>query len=292
MIQDAFDAAELAARAVPVRPGWMAMAGVLLVAATPAYARDAAPVILQGAEVRLMAGSISGATAQAGLEIRLAPHFKTYWRYPGDAGVPLQLSWTGSHNVADVKMAWPAPRRFSDGSGVTSIGYKGTVLFPLSVTLDDPKAPARLHLVADFAVCEALCLPAQAEFSLVLDGKDVGNADTLIAEARASVPLAVPFGGTQAPAITQVSVDHGQTPPELVVEALAPGPMADLFVEGPNPRWALPLPKKTALADGKVRFSLPLDGVPDGATFEGTRLTFTLVDPPKAVSVVHEVKGP
>ena len=270
------------------------LAGLLIAGGTApaAQAGESAPVALQGAQVRLMSGTTTGATVSAGLEIRLAPHWKTYWRYPGDAGVPLVLSWKGSHNVAGVTMDWPAPRRFSDGAGVTSIGYKGTVLFPLAVTLADPKAPARLHLMVDFAVCEALCLPAQAEFSLVLDGKDDAEADALIAKARASVPAPAALGGDQAPAITAVNVDRAQSPPELVVEARVSNPMADLFVEGPTPRWALPLPKKTALPGGAARFTIPLDGAPAGASFEGARLTLTLVDPPKAISVSDVVKGP
>lgn len=286
------DAGRLARAACATTAGLAAAMAFLLVQAPRAQAGEAAPVALQGAEVRLMAGSITGDTAAAGLEIRLAPHWKTYWRYPGDAGVPLQISWAGSYNVLGVEMAWPAPRRFSDGSGTFSIGYKGTVLFPLTVTLANPKEPARLHLMVDFAVCEALCLPAQAEFSLVLDGHDAQKADAAIAQGRASVPVAAAPGGAQAPAVTAVSVDHSKSPAELVVEARVANPMADLFVEGPTASWALPLPKKTALPGGQARFTVPLDGAPPGAAFEGTKLTFTLVDLPKAIQVEEAVKAP
>nr|WP_246441849.1 protein-disulfide reductase DsbD domain-containing protein [Xanthobacter tagetidis] len=274
----------------PLRFGLSALAFALAAALVrSAAAGESAPVSVQGAEVRLISGSITGDVAQAGLEIRLAPHWKTYWRYPGDAGVPPQIEWAGSHNVLGVEMAWPAPRRFADGAGVYSIGYKGNVLFPLAVTLADPKAPARLHLKLDFAVCEALCLPAQAEFSLVIDGKDAAAADARIAQARALVPQAAPLAGADAPAVTSVSIDRSKSPAELVVEARVQNPKADLFVEGPDPRWALPLPQKTALPDGKARFVLAVDGLPPNTDIEGARLTFTLVDAPRAVAVEHTI---
>ncbi|MEP9348936.1 protein-disulfide reductase DsbD domain-containing protein [Xanthobacter sp. KR7-225] len=279
----------------PPRSAAAALGAVLAAAffgAPPASAEESAPVVVQGAEVRLIAGSIAGAVAQAGLEIRLAPHWKTYWRYPGDAGVPPQIGWAGSHNVLGVEMAWPAPRRFADGAGVYSIGYKGNVLFPLAVTLADPKAPARLNLKLDFAVCEALCLPALAEIALVIDGKDAAGADARIAQARALVPKPAMLGAAEPPAVTQVRVDRSKTPPELVVEARVQNPTADLFVEGPDARWALPLPQKTALPDGKARFVLAFEGLPPDTAIDGARLTLTLVDAPRAVAVAHTIEAP
>src|SRR6516165_12151934 len=85
--------------------------------------------------VRLIAGdtkSVRDAPLRAGMEIRLAPGWKTYWRYPGDSGVPPRFDFAGSQNVKSVDVAWPAPHRFSDESGIT-IGYKDGVIFPLSI---------------------------------------------------------------------------------------------------------------------------------------------------------------
>ena len=60
---------------------------------------------------------------RAGIEIRLDPGWKTYWRYPGDSGVPPTLDFAGSENVKSVTALWPAPQRFADGAGGHSIGY-------------------------------------------------------------------------------------------------------------------------------------------------------------------------
>lgn len=248
-----------------------------------AQAAETDTVSIPGAEVRLLEAGDSGAVREAGIEIRLQPHHKTYWRYPGDSGVPPLISFKGSQNVADVTVGWPAPRRFSDGGGGSSIGYKSTVLFPLTVKLKDPAKPARLDLVMDFAVCEALCMPANARLALELEGTPDAAVAKRIADARAKVPEKVPLAAEGAPSILSVHVEEGEKP-LLVVEARVGTPMADLFVEGPDTHWALPLPQKTALPGGLARFTLPLEGVPTGADPRTARLTFTLSDTPRSVT--------
>src|SRR5438105_12223572 len=110
----------------------------LLTAVGPALAADASP--WDGGKhtaVRL----IAGATAQhAGVEIRLAPGWKTYWRYPGDSGMPPRFDFSGSQNVKSVTVRFPAPRRLVDESG-TTIGYKHDVVFPLDVVQEDATKP-------------------------------------------------------------------------------------------------------------------------------------------------------
>lgn len=282
----------------PARPAFRAAGGrlaalaLLLALAPQAEAAETDAVSVPGAEVRLVSAGGTGAVREAGVEIRLAPQWKTYWRYPGDSGVPPVMSFAGSQNVADVAVAWPAPRRFADGGGGFSIGYKASVLFPLKVTLKDPSQPARLDLVMDFAVCEALCMPASARLALELDGPADAAAAQRIAAARARVPEPSAVGAEGAPAILSARIDAGARPPVLVVEARVATPMSDLFVEGPDAHWALPLPQKTALPDGLARFTLPLEGMPPGADARGTALTFTLADTPRAVSVTAAPAAP
>src|ERR1700755_232404 len=100
--------------------------------------------------VRLIAGdtkSAGDAPLRAGIEIKLAPGWKTYWRYPGDSGVPPRFDFAASQNVKTVTIEWPAPHRFSDDSGIT-IGYKGDVIFPLRIVPQDTSKPMRLRLKA------------------------------------------------------------------------------------------------------------------------------------------------
>ncbi|MCG5234419.1 protein-disulfide reductase DsbD domain-containing protein [Xanthobacter oligotrophicus] len=266
----------------------LSLSGLLLSA--PA-ARAEALAKVSGAEVELLAGAVSGAQVDAGIEVRLAPGWKTYWRYPGDSGVPPALSFEGSQNVAGVTIAWPAPKRFADGGGGFSIGYKGAVLFPLKVQLADPGKPARLQLAFDFAVCEALCMPAKVDLSLVIDA--AGGADAArIATARATLPTPQALGAGDAPSVRSVALDTTTTPRRLVIEVKTANPKADLFAEGPDAHWALPLPQKTALPDGAARFVVPLEGVPSGVDPAGALITFTLVDGPKAVTTTAPVPSP
>lgn len=255
------------------------LAGALV--PTPVRAASAPPVKVPGAEVVLMAGAVSGTAADAGIELKLAPGWKTYWRYPGDSGVPPVLDWSGSENVARVEMQWPAPKRFADGGGGFSIGYKGAVLFPLKVELKEKDKPARLALAFDFAVCEALCIPAHADLAVALGG-DGGAEAGRIAAARAALPVERPLGAAEPTSVQRIEIDTAAEPPRLVIEVKAQNPKADLFAQGPD-RWALPLPQKTMLPDGAARFDLPLEGVPAGTDPSGALLTLTLVDSPRAI---------
>jgi DsbC/DsbD-like thiol-disulfide interchange protein len=99
---------------------------------------------------RLIAGSIvktaDAAYLRAGVEIRLDPGWKTYWRDPGDSGVPPTLDFAGSENVKAVIVLWPAPERFPDGAGGHSIGYMGDIIFPLRAIPNHAAGAAWVHL--------------------------------------------------------------------------------------------------------------------------------------------------
>src|ERR1043165_4078953 len=124
----------------------------------------------QRAAIRLVAGAQRGAVHRAGIEIRLAPGWKTYWRYPGDSGVPPRFDFSSSKNVKSVTVRYPAPHRLTDESG-TSIGYKGSVVFPLDVVAENAARPVALVLKADYAICEKVCIPAEGKAELSVDRK-------------------------------------------------------------------------------------------------------------------------
>src|ERR1700720_4777491 len=131
-------------------------AAAIIIFALPAgaaWAADASPWDGDGhASMRLIGGARSGEAMRAGIEIKLAPGWKTYWRYPGDSGVPPRFDFASSENVKSVAITWPAPHRFSDESGIT-IGYKDDVVFPLRIVPQDPAKPVLLRVKADYAVC-------------------------------------------------------------------------------------------------------------------------------------------
>src|SRR5690242_800652 len=130
---------------------FVTVASLSAVAIAPASAGDASDWDqgLQSA-VRLVAARATGSGTplvyRSGLEIKLNPGWKTYWRYPGDSGVPPAFDFSKSENVKSATVLFPAPSRFPDGAGGNSIGYKGSVLLPIHVVPNDPKKPAVLRL--------------------------------------------------------------------------------------------------------------------------------------------------
>ena len=106
---------------------------------------------LSNARVRLVAGAPATKSAKAylaGIELTLADGWKTYWRMPGDAGVPPAFDWSGSTNVASVKVLYPAPHRMHE-AGAETVGYKTSVVFPVEVVPKDPAQPIDLALVME-----------------------------------------------------------------------------------------------------------------------------------------------
>lgn len=238
-----------------------------------------------GTAARLVAGESDGGTLLGGVEIRLTPGLKTYWRYPGDSGVPPHFDWAGSQNVADIEVLWPAPIRFDDG-GSFSIGYKKDVVLPLRITPKDPGKPVELKLNLDFAVCGKICQPANASLALNLPAEGAATSPSALTEALAAVPRRAALGKAGEPGISAAVLSQGENGPSIRVETqVLDAGKADLFIEGPNEDWALPLPERETGPDGLTTFRLPVDGVPKGSDIAGARLRFTLVDGDRAIEV-------
>lgn len=103
----------------------------------------------------------------AGLELRLAPGWKTYWRAPGAGGIPPRFNWSGSRNLSHVDVRYPIPK-VMDQNGVRSIGYDDDVVFPLVVTAHDPGKPVRIRAEIEVGVCEEVCIPMTLQLAVDL----------------------------------------------------------------------------------------------------------------------------
>jgi len=239
--------------------------------AVPAQADDASPWIDDlHSSLRL----IGGGEMRAGVEIKLKPGWHTYWRYPGDSGVPPRFSFPGSDNVAAVRVFYPAPKAINDETG-TTIGYTDGVIFPLQITPRQPGKPVNLRLTVEYAVCEKLCVPVEAKAALTLPA---GSADTASALAAAEARVPKPASAA-AVSLTARRVNSAVKPLVFVDLAAPTGDKVQLFVEGPTPEWALPIPKPAPGAPaGHQYFGFELDGVPPGVDPKGPfELTFTIV---------------
>ncbi|MFN3973210.1 MAG: protein-disulfide reductase DsbD domain-containing protein [Gemmobacter sp.] len=121
----------------------------------------------------------------AGVELRLAPGWKTYWRAPGDSGIPPLFDWSRSENVKSARILWPRPE-VSVTNGLRTIGYHGTVVLPVEVTPRDPAQPMRLRGHVDLGVCRDVCIPAELTLDAGIAGP--GAADPAIRAALKARP--------------------------------------------------------------------------------------------------------
>ncbi|MFN4203549.1 MAG: protein-disulfide reductase DsbD domain-containing protein [Tabrizicola sp.] len=147
----------------------------------------AAPALATTQDDVLSAALIPGWQTESGgrmaaLDLRLAPGWKTYWRSPGDAGIPPSFDWSGSENVRSVRLHWPAPNVFQV-NGMQTIGYHDRLVLPVEVTPEDPARPIRLRVRMDLGVCDEICMPATVE--LGSDLAEPGAPDDAIRAALA-----------------------------------------------------------------------------------------------------------
>lgn len=122
----------------------------------------------------------------AALRITLAPGWKTYWRAPGDAGIPPQIDFSGSDNIGSAQFHWPVPEVF-DQAGMRSIGYHDQVVVPIELTPQTAGVPIALSGVIDIGVCEEVCVPVRLPFMAELPAS--GGRDGAIVAALVNRPL-------------------------------------------------------------------------------------------------------
>jgi len=244
--------------------------------AIEARAEDASPWQQDGhAAVRLLAGSRSGAVLLGGIAFRLQPGWKTYWRTPGDSGVPPRFDFSKSDNIEAVTVLWPAPLKFDDGAGGHSLGYRDQVVLPLRIVAKNADKPVTLRADINYAVCEKLCIPVDASAELAFTSV-ASTEDSALFAALDTVPKPANVGDPSPLTIRDVKRDGKST---VLVDVVSPDAREiNLFVEGPTPDWGLPVPKLLESSPpGIKRFAFDLDGVPPGTNPAGAALKLTLV---------------
>ena len=102
-----------------------------------------------------------------GLEYKLQPGWKTYWRAPGEGGFPQSLDWNRSTNISDLEILWPTPKEF-EILGLKSIGYENEVVFPLKIKLKNINLSSTILIDLNFLTCKDICIPGQATLQLIL----------------------------------------------------------------------------------------------------------------------------
>lgn len=155
--------------------------------ATGVQAQSVFPDLDEIVQGRILSGwQTESGTRMAAVEIELADGWKTYWRAPGDAGIPPYFTWNGSRNLRGVELHWPSPTVFLT-SGSRTIGYTKTLLLPIEVKAKDPGKDVLLKGRMQLGVCEEICIPAEINFDLTLSG--AGSSDKRIHAALAARPV-------------------------------------------------------------------------------------------------------
>src|SRR6204780_617490 len=262
---------------VPARAA-LGFAATLLASslAMEARAQDASPWLRDGhSAIRLLAGSRSGAVLLGSIDFQLQPGWKTYWRPPGDSGVPPRFDFSKSDNIEAVTVLWPAPTKFDDGAGGHSLGYHDQIVLPLRIVAKNADKPVTLRADVNYAVCAKLCIPVEANAELPFTSV-ASTEDSALFAALDTVPKPANVGDPNPLTIRDVKREKSAV---LVVDVVSPDDKAvNLFVEGPTPDWGLPVPKLLEHGPpGVKRFAFDLDGVPPGVNPDGAALKLTLV---------------
>lgn len=233
--------------------------------------------------VRLISGGMRDGQRLAGIEIALDKGFKTYWRTPGEAGLPPRFDWSRSGNAAGFAILWPAPSRTEDAGGV-AYGYSERVVLPVLVTPADPEKPVTLEVSLDYGVCKDICIPAQAKMSLTLPPETEARNPAL-ERALAAVPRPQPVGSDAPLAVVAVERRPGE-PPSFAVRVRTPaGAKPVLFAEGPEDWYVSTSP----VPEGGT-FTVSIDERPKDAP-GSVDLRLTLVADGQAVESALRLEG-
>ncbi len=237
-----------------------------------------------GGPVRIVvAEPASGETSvHAVLQIQLSEGWKTYWRDPGDAGVPPQFDLTGSENLELANLQFPAPHRFDDGTSVWA-GYKQPVSIGIDLKRADASKAMRLKGSVFLGVCEKICVPVKMEFDVPLgDAMSSSEDQQLVATTYAALPLAA----SAASGVTSAVVDGKR----LIISAATPAPNPDLFLAAPR-GWQFGAPKLVSAAGGKAEFEAAILYAPKDGMKADAVVNYTMVAGDTAVSGVVGLAG-
>jgi DsbC/DsbD-like thiol-disulfide interchange protein len=212
----------------------------------------------------------------AAVDLMLAPGWKTYWRSPGDAGIPPSFDWTGSKNVAAVRIHWPAPSVFQS-NGMQTIGYHDRLLLPIEVQPIDPAQPVVLSLRMDLGVCDDICLPASVALRSDLVAPGAPDAGIKAALADRAVP-AKEAGITGVACLVEPISDGLRLTARM--QFPDPGTSEVVAIETADPAvWvAEPVAKRMAGELVAVTELVPPDGAPFALDRSGVTLTILNAD--------------
>ena len=212
--------------------------------------------------------------------MRLKDGWKTYWRSPGDAGLPPVLEWTGSTNFKSATLSYPQPHRFTLFNSQT-FGYKDQVVFPIGVVPAEVGKAVELKAKVDVLVCEKICVPQSLDLALTIPQAPASPSTDaqLLNRFQSLVPVIGPDSGFEIGGVKTSEKDGKHVLEITAVRNGEPFTAPDILAEvEPAAAFGTPVVR---LGDGghRATFSLPLTTVlPPGTSLAGRAVTLTLID--------------
>ncbi|HMQ57085.1 MAG TPA: protein-disulfide reductase DsbD family protein [Rhizobiaceae bacterium] len=223
------------------------------------HAVQSATVSVDGGAVTLIVAEpqASEITMRGALKVDLKPGWKTYWRDPGDAGVPPQIDISQSENVSGVTLRFPPPVRLADAYTVFA-GYDRSVLLPVEFDRQTPGA-STVRASVFLGICEHICIPVSAMMEVAVTPATGSSLDgALVDEAFAALPGAAREGFR----IIEAHLESDRL--NIFAEVPDEGPWS-VFLDGGG-RWSFEIPEPVAGSGGQVRFSLAVHRKPKTGT--------------------------
>ena len=171
----------------------------------------------------------------AALHLELAPGWKTYWRAPGDAGIPPRFDWRGSSNLGTIAISWPTPKVF-DQNGMRSVGYENVLTIPLKITPNAAGKPVRLRARMELGICADVCIPHELSFDATIDAKETKPVPA-IAAALAQRPYTASEAGVQSATCRFSPTNDGLRIEATVTMPSAGGSEYVVIEPGPGEIW-------------------------------------------------------
>lgn len=229
---------------------------------------------------RLVATIDQNGTLVGAVEIRLEPGWKTYWRTPGTGGLAPVFDFGRSWNVSGIVVGFPAPTRHDDGYSVTNI-YEGTVLFPLTMHVDQPDLAGTLSLTLDLGVCDVVCIPVRFETTVPVSSAQIDPAALAIVDHARSLLPGAPHDGFAVTSVEVASVEGRLV--NLIARATLPQAFgAELFIEPPT-NWIPFVPSHVDIAGNEAVFHVTIERPTEETPITGIQLRLTAVSSGGAV---------
>jgi DsbC/DsbD-like thiol-disulfide interchange protein len=138
--------------------GWLLAVAMLLGNVAADAANTDATLWLEATSAR------PGEQVMAGVRLRMAPHWHTYWKNSGASGAATEISWKLPSGVTAGEIQWPLPSRLTDQGLTTYILEKEAVLLvPLTVSPSAPAGEAVIEAEVSWLECEKLCVPGDTK---------------------------------------------------------------------------------------------------------------------------------